>query len=406
MLFSQQEKYFPPRIVDCSRYPRMSKGRLNILFLASWYPNKAIPTLGNFIQRHAEAVATRHQVTVLYVCFIADQKETWHVKESLNQGVKTVIVYGRKSGWSLLKKIQGFRKGIQWLKNRNQFHFDIVHQNVIWPDGWQAWWLKRNEGLPYIITEHWTGYDKSIRHDQPTLLQPLSSIVARQASAICPVTENLAEVMRKFGLKGHYHVVPNVVDTSIFHPAQSDMTSLRFLHVSTLNDQHKNISGILRVWKKVSDRFPNIHLEMGGDGDTRPFQKMANDLGIRQSSITFFGEKKWHEIARMMSRSHALIMFSNYENLPCVVVEAMASGMIIISTDVGGIKEHVDENRGILIERGNENALEEAIVKWVNVPNTYDRIAISRYAVHAFSTTRIAELYTEVYEGALNEFRN
>jgi glycosyltransferase involved in cell wall biosynthesis len=384
----------------------MSNRQLNILFLASWYPNKAIPTLGNFIQRHAEAVATRHHVTVLYVCLLADQQEKWKVEESLENGVRTILVYGKKGKFGWWKKILGFRKGIEWLKKGNRFQFDLVHQNVIWPDGWQAWWLKRKEGIPYVITEHWTGFDQSIRNDQSAFLKPLAKLVAGGASAICPVTNNLAEVMRKFGLQGRYVIVPNVVDTSIFHPAQIAGSTQKFLHVSTLNDAHKNISGILRVWKKVSDRYPDIHLEIGGEGDIRHYSQVADKLGIRKTSLTFFGEKKWREIAKMMSVSHTLILFSNYENLPCVVVEAMASGMTIISTDVGGIKEHVTSDHGILIPRGDENALEEAISEMVQHHHRFDRKEITEYGNHTFSNERVAELYTSVYNLALGNKKN
>jgi glycosyltransferase involved in cell wall biosynthesis len=381
----------------------MSKTPLKILFLASWYPNKGAPTLGNFIQRHAEAVATQHAVTVLYVCLLEEQNEAWRIEESTVNGVKTIIVYGKKGGFRIWKKWQGFKKGVAWLDKKNHFDFDVVHQNVIWPDGWQAAWLKRKFALPFIITEHWTGYDKSVRNDQPYLLKPFSKWVVKRADVICPVTQNLTDVMQKFGLTGNYKVIPNVVDTSIFHPGQKPSNSIEFLHVSSLLDAHKNISGILRVWKKISDQFPQAHLSIGGDGDVEALAKKIEELEILESSITIFGEKTWHEIAAMMSKSHTLILFSNYENLPCVIVEAMASGMNIISTDVGGIREHVNHERGILVSSKNETALEKAIITVIQQPTKFNIDNISNYGRSKFSQAHIADLFTQAYLKAISK---
>lgn len=381
----------------------MNIQRLKILFLASWYPNKAAPTLGNFIQRHAEAVAIRHEVTVLYVGFIADQEEDWKVEETHINGVQTVTVYGKKGGLKIRKKWQGFQKGIRWLAEKNAWHFDLVHQNVIWPDGWQAVWLKWKYQWPFIITEHWTGYDTTVRQDQPMLLRMFSKFVSTRADLICPVTQNLADVMQQYGLKGQYEVVPNVVDTSIFHAGSKDSDSIQFLHVSSLNDDHKNISGILRVWKKISDQFPQAHLHIGGDGDINFLQKQIDTLNIRKGSISIFGEKTWQEIAVMMSHAHTLVLFSNYENLPCVIVEAMASGMNIISSDVGGIREHVNSDRGILVSSKKENELEQAFIEVIQHPDKFDVERISNYGRSTFSQERIAELFTAIYERVLRK---
>jgi glycosyltransferase involved in cell wall biosynthesis len=65
-------------------------------------------------------------------------------------------------------------------------------------------------------------------------------------------------------------------------------------------DAHKNISGILRVWKKISDRNPAVHLTLGGDGPIEHWKKQAESMGIRLESIDFFGEISWEEVAQKM----------------------------------------------------------------------------------------------------------
>jgi glycosyltransferase involved in cell wall biosynthesis len=195
-------------------------------------------------------------------------------------------------------------------------------------------------------------------------------------------------------------VVPNVVDTRLFSLANPDNSQVRFLHVSSLVDGHKNISGIFRVWKKISDRNPNVHLTLGGDGPVEHWKKQAAILAIRASSIDFFGEISWEGVARKMESSHALLLFSNYENLPCVIVEALACGLPVISTRVGGISEHITSDRGILVERGDEDALAQAIETMSTTIHQYDKAALREYAVERFSNEAVAEAFVGLYRNA------
>lgn len=353
------------------------------------------------MQRHAEAVATVHNVQVLYITFLDGIEENFRIEDRKIHGVDTTIVYCKKgfSGWQ--GKRIAFKKGIEYLQSRNRFDIDIVHHNIIWNSGWQARYLHKKFSFPYIITEHWTGYDKSIRSDQPLFLKAFSKYVVKNASIICPVSENLAGVMREYGLSGNYEVVPNVVDTVIFHPGKKSEEMIHFLHVSTLDDAHKNISGILRVWKQFSDTVSNVHLTIGGDGPYEHFQRMAVEHGIRIESITFFGEKQREEIANLMAVSHCLLMFSNYENLPCVIIEAMASGMAVISTDVGGIAEHVDSSKGLLLPARDEKELLKNLHESVHLISRLKVLELQDYAIEHFSVKSIAGAFDHVYQSVL-----
>ncbi len=372
----------------------MQRPPLNILFTSSWYPSKAHTTVGNFVQRHAEAVAALHNVWVLYVASKPEWQGPPRIEEHIEKGVHTVIVYCKPGFFA---KRKAFVKGAYHLMRSKQFSFDLVHHNVLWPHGWQPRWLKSKFGLPYIITEHWTGYAASHQGKRHPLLSWMSKFGAKGASYLCPVTLDLQQKMVAFGIHGNYRVVPNVVDTRLFRLTRASGNIIRFLHVSSLIDHHKNISGILRVWKIVSDRNTNIHLTLGGDGPVEYWKEQAKALGIRAESIDYFGEIPWQEVAHTMEKSHALLLFSNYENLPCVIVEALACGLPIISTRVGGISEHITQDKGILVETGDEPALVSAIENMASTIQTYDSLALRNYAVENFSNEAIARAFEEIY---------
>lgn len=378
----------------------MTNKRLSILFTSGWYPSKAHTTLGNFVQRHAEAVATVCDVWVLYVASIPRWQGPPLIEEHVEKNVNTVIVYC-KSGFFAKRK--AFVQGACHLIRSKKIRFDAVHHNVLWPHGWQPRWLHSKFGLPYIVTEHWTGYDPINATKRNPLLAWMSKFGARRAKFLCPVTIDLQQKMIDFGIHGNYRVVPNVVDTALFSLAKPDDDRVRFLHVSSLLDMHKNISGILRVWKKISDQNPNVHLTLGGDGPVDYWKKHAATLGIRESSIDFFGEVSWEEIACKMESSHALLLFSNYENLPCVIVEALACGLPVISSGVGGISEHITTDRGILVNRGDEEGLLRAIETMAATIHNYDKAALRTYAVKRFSNEAVAAAFQGLYNSMIKK---
>ena len=75
------------------------------------------------------------------------------------------------------------------------------------------------------------------------------------------------------------------------------------------------------------------------------------------------GEKSLEEVASLMGESHAFLLFSHYENLPCVILEAFSCGIPVVSSDTGGIREHLDPSRGILVTNGAEDELERALLQ-------------------------------------------
>jgi glycosyltransferase involved in cell wall biosynthesis len=361
-----------------------------------------VPTLGNFVQKHAEAMATAHRVTALYISPDASVKTGFETEQVMVAGVATTIVYYPVSKRGFFTKWRAFSKGLKLLKKQSAADFDLVHFNIIWNAGWQALWMKRRFGLPYLISENYTGFDTSSRSDQPKGLRPFSRIITKNAAFVCPVTKNLEAVMKNFGLPGRYHIVPNVVNTDLFRIRSPREERLRFLHISTLSDAHKNISGILRCWKKCSDVLPEIHLQLGGDGPVDIYRNMSSVLGIRSDSISFFGTQSPPEVAALMYESDCLLLFSNYENLPLVMIESLACGMAIISTNAGGVAEHIHENLGFVIQKRDEEALVLAIMKYAADPDKFIPENQRQYAIDHFSIPSIVAQFNVVYRKMLS----
>lgn len=389
--------------------------KLNILFLSSWYPNRLLPTLGNFVQKHAEAVAVHANVVALFVCSDSDCKQKYEVVESTLNGVYTINVYYKKVTHliPLISQIQkanryfkahliGFEIAKQKLKQ-----IDLVHHNILYPAGIFAWYLKKFKGIPYIITENWTGYLPSKNTHRGWLEKMLSKKIAYNASYITPVSKDLQDAMKSHGFDTKYEIIYNVTDTKLFHPSNSNKPTekIKIVHISTLDDPHKNISGMLRVAEKLSKQRNDFEIWFIGDGDTAPHIKTAKELNIHNTFAFFDGTKTTSEVAEIMRNSHCFLLFSNYENLPCVMVEALASGIPIVSSTAGGIPEHITENLGLLVKPLDEPALLNALNKAIDniKAGKYNSAELSNYAINNFSYEKVGEKFVALYEKILNE---
>ena len=99
-----------------------------------------------------------------------------------------------------------------------------------------------------------------------------------------------------------------------------------------------------------------------------------------------------------MSEHDAFVLFSKYENQPCVIGESMSVGLYIFSSDVGGISEFFPENFGILIEKDNEEELCNAIIKYLqNDVKVASRNEMHQYAKNTFGRDAIAAKYEQSY---------
>lgn len=374
---------------------------LNILFTSSWFPSRVHPTLGNFVQRHAEAAALHHRVHVLYLAYDAQVAHAPEIEDYTGGGVSITVVYYNRKPAKALARWKALRAGIRHLESSGHWPFDLVHHHVLWPEVWQAIVLRKRFQLPVILTEHWTGFLSAERGPLPTKIRLYARWASRFVHVFLPVTRHLGDQMQAAGVRGKFYVVPNVVNTQIFQPGKKQQRPIRFLHVSSLDERHKNISGILKAWKHLAESRKDVHLEIGGDGPSEVFAALAHSMQIPEGSISFFSEMPWESIAQKMSEAHVLVMFSNFENLPCVIVEALASGMRIVSSRVGGIAEHIDPSRGTLVDPRNLMQLTEALRAEADLAAQIDRSALRAYAEDHFSQQAVAGQLNTIYRRTL-----
>ena len=373
--------------------------KLNVLFLCGWYPSKILPNNGDFIQRHAEAVSLNHKVKVIHI--ITDRAAKKHIDYSSEQinGIETHIAY-LKCYNNPIKKIVVFIKAFKFLLKKCG-SIDVVHLNEIFPFGVFSLYLKWFRKKPYIISEHFTGYHYPKSKNIKFLQKFISSIITKKASFICPVSNDLKKSMEKLGLQGNYCRIPNVVDTKVFLPSNTTPSIFTITHISSMVNDHKNIEGIIRFIKKLESKIDDFKFKFIGK-DAELYIPFAKKLGVNLEKVAFIDHLPHKDIATNLQESNLFLLFSNYENLPCVILEAFSCGTPVVSTNVGGINEYFPKDFGFLIDPKDEDALlDKSIQVYTNFKTNKEKM--HQYIENNFSKVTIANQFSKLYNSALNE---
>ena len=376
---------------------QLLKKKLHILFLCGWYPSSVLPQNGDFIMRHAEAVSSKHKVSVLHIISKPGVTKT-SIEIEKSSNLNTYIAYIKPTKNPILKLFRFWFAYRKLLKKIGSF--DLVHLNKLYPFGVFALHLKTIKNIPYLISEHWTGYHLKEQKYLPWFEKVLSKKITKNASFVCPVSNDLKKSMHKSGLKGNYEIIPNVVDTHLFKPVKKTTEKFTITHISNLQDKHKNISGMLRVAKQLESSIPSFQWNFIG-GKKDPYNGLIDELNFKKSQLNFIDQLSHEQIPKQLTESDVFVLFSNYENLPCVILEAFACGIPVISTDVGGIQEFFPSDFGFLIEKNNEDQLLQKVIEIYNKPISISK-KMHQFANDNFSSEKICESFSELYLKALN----
>lgn len=366
----------------------------NILFLSSWFPSKVHSTLGNFVKYHAHSVAKFNNIYVLYI--VADDTlKNYKIESFKEENLLITIVYFKRGIFKYFNYWNAFLKGLHFLMKEKAIEFDLVHMNIMHPGIWQALYLYYKHQLPFIVSENWHGFQDLSRYKLSRLQYFLIKKGFKKSNFICPVSIQLQDCMKKAGYSANYKIIPNVVNTSTFNIGEKKtLNSFTFLHVSTLEDSIKNVTGIIDAFDKVN--IPNAFLKIIGDGPTHWISEKVNNLKL-SNSIIVKGKMNHKDISKEMQKANAFVLFSNIENLPLVLIESMACGTPFIASNVGGVAELHNDDVGVLVESGNSKELTFQMDLLYRNYKKYDAKIIRQHAINHYSEEVVGKQFNDLY---------
>jgi glycosyltransferase involved in cell wall biosynthesis len=269
---------------------------------------------------------------------------------------------------------------------------DLVHAHIhrmALPAAIVAALLRR----PFVVTEHSSEWARG-KITRGALHR--ARFAFPRAALVCPVNERLRRAIEGYGVRGRFRVVPNTVDTTIFHPSPAPPGSPWRLVNVALHVEVKALDVLLRAFAQVTASWPDLQLELIGDGPLTPdLQALARELGVAER-VRFAGRQTPAAISDALRASHVFVLSSLSENMPLAVLEALCCGLPVAATDVGGIHEAVG-NDGALARAGDPEALADAITDVLDGYERFDRDDIARRAAARWSFQAVGAVWDEIY---------
>jgi N-acetyl-alpha-D-glucosaminyl L-malate synthase BshA len=293
---------------------------------------------------------------------------------------------------------------------------ELLHCHYAIPHATSAWIAREmlretSEDVHLITTLH--GTDITIVGQDPSFY-PITKFSIEKSDRITAVSEYLRdETIRAFGCAGcEVEVIHNFIDPDVYNRDKYP-NSLKdqlgkslpvLMHVSNFREV-KRVRDVIRVFAAVNKERPSV-LVMIGDGPDRPgAEEEARSLGV-ESSVSFLG--KVEQIAPLLAAADLFLLPSQTESFGLSALEALASGVPVIGTKVGGLPEVIrDGETGVLCGVGDVAGMAAAALTILQDPSRWS--AMSRLAIldsrQRFSLEAVVGKYEDLYRRSLPNSR-
>jgi len=270
-------------------------------------------------------------------------------------------------------------------------HFDAIHTHNTKPLLY-AGPAARLAGVPCLIhTRH------GQRHGHTRLHDTLFRLASRCADRMVCVSDDAAHRCRQEGIAPRLiTTVPNGIDTDRFTysgPAPHGPA----LYVGRLATE-KGLDTLIKAAAIASRRVPNFQLHLAGDGACRTtLEALTRDLGL-SGHVKFLGAVS--DIPALLRTASVFVLSSISEGMPVTALEAMATGLPVVATSVGGTPEAVEHGRtGLLVNSGDHAALADALTTVMLSPDLAQRMGkAGRERVETrFSASAMVAHYESMY---------
>ena len=274
--------------------------------------------------------------------------------------------------------------------------YDINHTHFIIPTGFVSYLKKKK--LPYIITSHGSdvpNYNPDRFGLQHKLLNPFWKKIAENAECITSPTVYLKNlILENFDSKDYNNkikVIPNGIDPEYFNPEKKEEKIL----VVTRLFERKGVQYVIDAMKDIN----NHELVLCGDGPYKEqLKQQISKLNLK--NVHLLGYVSYEQLKNEYETSSIFVLPSSAENFPVVLLEAMASGCAIITTNVTGCPEVVGD-AALLVRPKSSEDIRNALVKLINNDELRNELGVrgQQRVEENFTWRKIAEKYVRTYEG-------
>lgn len=288
---------------------------------------------------------------------------------------------------------------------------DLLHVHYAIPHAYAGYMAKemlKEEGIfiPMVTTLH--GTDITLVGSHP-FYKPAVTFSINNSDVVTSVSQSLKDdTLRLFDITNEIHVLPNFIDLSNINDSFTDcqrelMASedeMIITHISNLRPV-KRIQDVIEIFDRVQKEIPAKLLIVGEGPEREPCELLCRQKGI-EDKVIFFGNS--NEIDKILCFSDLFLLPSEKESFGLAALEAMASGVPVVSSNAGGLSEvNTHGVSGYLSDIGNVEEMAQYAKDILKDPATLNRFKKqAKEASKAFDTQKIVPLYEEIYELAMS----
>jgi glycosyltransferase involved in cell wall biosynthesis len=296
---------------------------------------------------------------------------------------------------------------IVWLARAGSFYrrllrdnrYDLVHAFFGFPTGWLCY--RTAKRLPYIISLRGSdvpGANARLKLDYKILGPLVFKPIWQKASALVACSEGLKARALQFLPSAQIQVIPNGVDLQRFHPAEAtkDSGELRVITVGRLSVT-KRLGLLLEAVEVLYRQGGKAYLTVVGGGPLESELRRSLAGQYLRGAVTLLGRREGSEMPDLYRQHDIFVSASMQEGMSNAMLEAMASGLPIVTTRCEGVDELIADN-GVVVEDSRPETLAAAVRRLADDPATRHAMSVAaRTKAESFGWDKVAEAYLQLY---------
>ncbi|MFP8954774.1 glycosyltransferase family 4 protein [Natrialbaceae archaeon A-arb3/5] len=285
-------------------------------------------------------------------------------------------------------------------------HVHTSHRFSFYRSSFYVLFAKRVWGRPVVLHVHGSSFDEFVATDSGALAR-YQSLVFGASDRIVVLSEYWREVVSERADEETIHVLPNAVEPEGYEPSFDEPADdadevPHVVFISNMIDRKGVTELVEAVDELESSTDRPFRVSFAGKG---PRSEQVTELADRSETVDYHGYVSEERKRSLLSEGTIYVLPTYAEGLPIAMLEGMAGGNAIISTDVGSIPEVIDDENGRLVEPGNVEQLHDALQSLVESPDTARRMGErNRRAIcDRYSWEQITDELVGIYSRELPE---
>jgi glycosyltransferase involved in cell wall biosynthesis len=378
--------------------------RVKVLFVPQWYPppGKAYEVSGTFCREHVQAAALYDDVAVLVFRNGFRSGLSLRLNKIDDVGVPTwyaeydlLPVPPRGRLTFRLHLPRAIRAVVQTWGVPEVIH---TQDGYAYPVMKSSQWLN----VPYVISQHWSLFlRRAVPQDQIRRFRWAFG----QAQRVLATNYQAGRDYEAYDIRASVRWLPNALDVNVFRPEPVVGRGSWLLHASGLSTE-KRVSDIIQAFALVVRERPQAQLHIAGNGTTRPEMQAFAEALLPPGTYCFHGFLPKIELARLMRQCCGFVFPSEFETFGCALMEAMACGCPVLTTQVGGIPAVVPPSDGLFVKVSDIEAIRGGMLRLLDGSHGIDLDRVSQEARQRFSHRAVGQILHEEHVAAVEAVRH